>query len=138
MQRQSLHYLSFFIFFCDTKTYFKNNHRSCPMKNASLKILDCAEESVLGSLFHLFSSSMFFLKMLNVKLCSQRCIQNQAKNLRWSFFAKIVDGLQPLTISAQTLLRTQMFDWDLNTPLVHGRTMRNGATKQFYFATSMS
>ena len=42
----------FFIAFSDTKTYFKNNHRSCPIKKAFLKILEYAEENVLGFLFH--------------------------------------------------------------------------------------
>ena len=34
--------------------------------------------------------------MLNVKLCSQRHIQNQVEHLQWHFFfQKIVNGLQP-------------------------------------------
>ena len=34
--------------------------------------------------------------MLNVKLCSQRHIQNQVEHLQWHFFSqKIVNGLQP-------------------------------------------
>ena len=46
----------FFIAFSDTKTYFKNNHRSCPIKKAFLQILEYAEENVLGLFLVTFSS----------------------------------------------------------------------------------
>ena len=34
-------------------------------------------------------------------------------------FCENIDGLQPLTSFAKKFLRTDIFDWVLNTPLVH-------------------
>ena len=56
--------------------------------------------------------------MLNLKLCSHLHMQNQGGYLRWSFFAKIVNDVQPLIIFAKKA-PLSMFDRVLNMPLVH-------------------
>ena len=67
----------------------------------------CARDSFLRSLCH----SCFpvnFAKFLRTppddcfwKNLKQRLIQNPVKHLNWSFFPKIVNGFQPLTIFAK-------------------------------------
>ena len=55
-------------------------------------------------LFLLLHISYYVLFTLNFG--QQRRIQNQVENLRWIFFAKIVNGFQPLTIIIKKLHRS--------------------------------
>ena len=62
---------------------------------------------------------MFFQNMLNVKLCSQKCIFRTKSNIYdGAFYAKIVKDLQLLIIFAKLLI-CQIADWVLNMPLDH-------------------
>ena len=63
---------------------------------------------------NLFAGSSVFVR--NIVVRSQRRIQNPVEQLRWSFFAKRVNGFQSITIAAKKA-PSQMFVWVLNTPV---------------------
>ena len=59
--------------------------------------------------------------MLHLKSCSQEHFKNQLEHLRWGFFAKILNDLQPLTVFTKSSLvdvwlGSKYASGSLNTP----------------------
>ena len=94
---------------------FINKCKSCEISNQMSFIVMFSFSKSKGKLVEteLLQNKLFSGAICMMSLINQRRIKNSVRHLRWSIFAKMINGYKVLTIFA----KKYMLDLVLNTPL---------------------